>query len=370
MKKRNALYLYMGQRSQMGGVNLYRISTPANAIKEYSDSWDVAYCSFADVSYRGHQLSAFFSQFDLVIFPRLFFPAGTRFQEELAKIIRLLRALDIRIAYETDDDYTNDDRIVIDGDATEIMRWCDGLIVTQHLLGQKLQKRSGRPYYICPNSIQPVIWDNSHVESFRRTEKVTILLSGSETHYEDWRVLERVMPAILASYGDTVVFYVMGYHPDYLMDLPHTAYLPAMTYVEYAQVVRASDIILAPVVPDDGFNLGKSPIKAIEGMGASRIVNGTIAGGAVVATDNPVYRLAVRHNKTGLLVNHTATDWHCAIESLILDAELRHRLQHGAYAHAWKHYNYEKTWVKWVRAFNRIVDNPANKLVLPSTDGG
>lgn len=357
---KRAVYISMGSERRLGGVETYRIDTPMKNINQFSDSWQVDWLAIGEIDLTGHDLVKWLMQYDIVIFPRFFFPTE-RMRLEMAKLIHLMRQLNIRVLYETDDDYSNEDRQVSNGDAIELMRWSDSLIVTQQYLGDKLRKRSGRSYSICPNSL-PALWQDSSLPVHPKPEnKIVILLSGGNSHFHDWKVLADPMRRILDTYGDRILFRLSGYYPSYLEDLPHTEYLPGRSYVEYAQLVRSADIVLAPVVPNDKFNLGKSPIKAIEGMGA---------GAAVVATDNPIYRLAIRQNKSGLLVKHDENSWYEAIESLILDNDLRKRLQVGAYSRAWNKFDARKNWTMWVRAFDTVLRKSVNPISLPIPAGG
>lgn len=370
-KTRRGVYIYMGKKEQLGGVELYRISFPCYHINMYSPDWEMHWMGLSDIQARGWDLVKFISQYDLFIFPRLFFKTGSPFRAEMAKIISLIRKCGKRIAYETDDDYTNEHRPIMDGDAVEVMRWSDALIVTQSYLGEKLANRSGRPYHICPNSLVPDAWQNPIFSPLPRPEgKVVILLSGSPTHEKDWAVTANPLRRLLETHGDKAELWIAGYCPNYLKDLPNSQVLAGRSYPEYSQMVRSADIVLAPVVPNDKFNMGKSPIKAVEGMGALRDLNGYDAGAAVIATDNPIYRLAIKKGKTGIVVKHTEVEWYQALERMVLDEQMRHTFQIAGYEAAWRHFDATKTWVKWTDAFDTILRKPAHQIALPTQGGG
>ncbi len=370
MKKRG-LYLYMGKKEQLGGVELYRISFPCYHINMFSEAWEMHWMGLRDVKSRGWDLVAFFQQYDLVVLPRFFFAEGSPFRIEFAKIISLIRKLGKRVVYETDDDYTNEHRRIMDGDAVEVMRWSDALIVTQQYLGKKLSERSGRPYYICPNSLVPSAWKNPDFTPLPKPEgKLVVLLSGSPTHAFDWEVMQNPLRKLGENHGDKVEIWIAGYHPEYLNGMPNTQYLPGRSYPEYCQMVRSADIVLAPVLPNDKFNLGKSPIKAVEGMGAPRELNGREAGAAVIATDNPIYRLAIKNGKTGIVVKHNEVEWYQALEQVVLNDALRHEMQIAGYQAAWRNFDATKTWSDWTRAFDTILRKPAHQIALPTQGQG
>jgi len=379
-KKRRGIYIYMGKKEQLGGVELYRVSFPCYHINQYSETWEMHWMGLSDIKVRGWELVQFISQYDLFVFPRFFFPTGSPFKQEMAKIISLIRKCGKRILYETDDDYTNEHRKIMDGDAVEVMRWSDALIVTQQYLGQKLASRSGRPYYICPNSL-PHVWKNPDFSfSAARSDarlphpvpegKIVILLSGSPTHEADWAIMANPLRWLLEEHGDKAELWVAGYHPDYLKNLPSTQLLPGRPYADYTHLIRSADIVLAPVIPNDGFNMGKSPIKAVEGMGALRDLGGRDAGAAVIARDNPIYRLAIKNGKTGLVVKHTEVEWYQALEAVVLNDALRHSLQVAGYQAAWRHFDAAKTWTSWTRAFDAVLRKPAHQVALPTQGEG
>jgi glycosyltransferase involved in cell wall biosynthesis len=196
--------------------------------------------------------------------------------------------------------------------------------------------------------------------------KIIIGLTGSPTHSADWEVLRNVMPQLLEKNPD-VRLLLMGYIPEYFTELDNVIRLPFQSYDQYAQKIRNCDIILAPVDPNDGFNLGKSPIKAIEGQAARRkLSNGKFAGAAVIATDNPIYRLAIKNGETGLLVEQTSDAWNNAIQSLIDSAERRERIQVQGHKWVYKHHDMSKNWKLWDQAYRKILAAPQNNIAFPS----
>jgi glycosyltransferase involved in cell wall biosynthesis len=89
-------------------------------------------------------------------------------------------------------------------------------------------------------------------------------------------------------------------------------------------------------------------------MGASRFAGNSRAGAAVLATNNPVYRLAVEDGYNGLLVEQTPESWHQALTRIVTDHELRQRIQLAAYKTAWKRFDISRHVMDWARAYNSI----------------
>lgn len=303
---------------------------------------------------------------DLFVLPRVVAPKEENLGT-MAAFITLLRSAGKRVVYEVDDDYTNRYRDLTEMGVNHAMRiasWCDAITVTTPYLKDLMQRETKRPVYVLPNCIDPRVWDKP--ENRLPHEGIVIGLSGSATHYDDWKVLASPLRQILATdYGFPVRLRLTAFHPDYLLDLPNTDYLPGLDYAGYAEVVRSCDLILAPVDPEDGFNQSKSPIKVVEGMGAARPV-GIIpkAGAACIATDTPVYRLAITHEKDGLLTKHTPDAWCEAIDRLLRDRALRERLQGAAYKTAWRRFDMSLEWQQWARAYRSILAKPMHSVNL------
>lgn len=372
----NVAIIYMGKERRSGACEIYRGNQPGSMMNLYAEGWQVDWLYF-DTIYEAsvrdpESVIVFFQGMDLVIFPRLFIFSS--FDDELrlaiATLYSLIRGLGKRIVYETDDDYTNTHREVVAGDAVTPMRWADALTVTTDVLGKRMQKVCKRPFHVLPNCLAPELWGSADPPEVPHevTDKLVIGLSGSRTHIDDWRVVASPLRQIMTE-RDDVELWVTGFHPDYLADIPNTRYVDPLPYQHYAQIIRACDIILAPV-NHDGFNLGKSPIKATEGMGARRDVGGHPAGAAVIASDNEVYSIDIRDGKTGLLVEYTGEAWYEAMMQMIVDEDRRKAMQFAAYKWAWKRRDASLEWKQWVSAYGKILKSKPNLMTLPLVQEG
>lgn len=266
----------------------------------------------------------------------------------------VIRAWKHKAVFEVDDDFTNRYREVHNGgpNMLETMAACDAMTVSTHYLKKLMEHETGVPAYVCKNYVSIAAFKDGEVE--RRMPGLSIGITGSPTHMEDWRVLETVIPRILAEFPETFLL-IGGFHPDYLPEEgARVKYIDFMPYPIYTASMRAMDIILCPVDPDDRFNDGKSPIKAIEGNAAYRLIDGKPAGAAVIATRNPVYREWIVDGLNGLLVDHTPEAWYQAIRTLITDQALRKRLSYSGYQYACKHGDIETGWKDWARAYRAI----------------
>ncbi len=374
LKRKNAtrvMCIYMGQPKRTAGAcEIYRGNMPL-AYLGNQVAWKTEWDYFGNIwtQYAAYGLMVFIDliqSHDIFVLPRVY-AVDEEAAVGLAAFFALLRDFNKRVIYETDDDYTNEHRVVVNGDAINVASWTDAITVTTPFLADLMRKRTGRPVYVLPNCIDPALWKAG--EPPARAEhlqgKVIIGLTGSTTHYGDWIVLKDVLKPLLESNPHAHLI-VMGFHPDYLNDLPQTTYLPGLDYLRYTQVIRTCDVILAPVDPADIFNKGKSPIKAVEGMGAKRTLENRFpAGAAVIATNNPIYQLAVKNGETGLLVEHTPQAWQEGLQALLTNAELRRKLQMKGYAWVYKHHDISREWAQWAKAYRRVLEAPPNPTSIP-----
>lgn len=365
--------IHFEPKDVLTGCQIYRINVPFYYLGKHG--WDIRVekWEFIQEEFLKYGRGTFVKlamDYDVFVFPRLTLDPGQS-SRGLASLFKLIRVMGKRIIYEVDDDFTNLHRdlhhLGVHG-MSEVASWCDANTVTTPFLAKLMTSVTKRRSYILPNMLGPEIWERP--DRFIPHEGVTIGLSGSPTHEADWKILETVLPEIAKKdYGFKVQFLITGYHPEYLRELPNSEMIPGLPYDDYAQIVRHSDIVLAPVDPDDRFNDYKSPIKVIEGMGASRPVDDTIGGAACIATDNQVYRLSIKHNKNGLLCTQTPKSWYDAIDSVLSDPSLRSRLSVAGHAWAWKRHDIRKTWHEWSRAYYDVVGKPGNRKVLPTSSG-
>lgn len=353
----NVLSIFSGPIRSLGACEIYRATLPFHHLGLHG--WKSSWTWFHALDGKGGKaLYELMKQYDLFVFPRMqvkYEEKGLAFTEDF---FNQIRAMGRKIIYEVDDDYTNKYRVVTSNESIKVAALTDAVTVTTPYLQRLMESETGKPTYVLPNCVSPEQWfdgkANSRKPEYR--DKIVVGLTGSPTHEKDWKVLETVIPEIMNKYPN-VVFLNMGYTPEYLTGLPNTKYLPPLSYELYCQIIRGCDIILAPVDPDDGFNLGKSPIKAVEGMAATRMVDNRPAGAAVIATNNPIYQIAIRNNKSGLLVDQTPHAWSNALRELIEDTQKRKAFQFAGNKYARQAYDISKEWIRWDRAYRQILDS-------------
>jgi glycosyltransferase involved in cell wall biosynthesis len=322
-----------------GGCEFYRTFIPYTELR--SHGW---VADWIPVEKIDKILEVFgWGQYDLVQLSRV----GTWSKIEFAPAIKMVNELGARMVYECDDDLTNEHRKVVSYNIGDIVSLCDSVIVsTPHLA--KVMQRYGKPVYVAQNYVNM----RHFAERARVVEGLTIGLSGSKTHEEDWKVIAEPLKRIASEYEVHVI--VGGYCPKYLESVPGIKLIEGLPYKDYPAMIRQFDIGLCPV-NDDPFNLSKSGIKAMELMASQRRVGDKWGGAAVIASKHLIYNQTVNHNNTGLLVPYDEESWYQAIKSLVTDEAKRQRLQ--VTGHKWVAQNRSIAvgWKEWGKAFAQIM---------------
>jgi glycosyltransferase involved in cell wall biosynthesis len=268
-----------------------------------------------------------------------------------------------KVVLEYDDDYWTGSRdlnyeyrdLLI-----ELMTLVDGVTVTTpHLRDLVHRYASGVPVYVLQNCVMWSEWQGHARWDMWPEDYVVLALTGSATHYEDWKIVDKPLRRLLKEQGNTALIFG-AYCPDYMESLltqypDRVHFQAAEPYERYPAVIRQADIVLAPVVPDDEFNLSKSAIKAVEGMSACRTLPGGVKAGAVpVTSDTDYYRKSTGSGKRGLTVDHTEDAWHEALTALVSDNQLRMRLGRNGRKWSFQNRAIENQWPLWWNAYSQI----------------
>ena len=338
--------MFLHQDHKVHGCQAYRMLIPADELSRQGYLCDYLYFEQAQKIAQAEAARGLaglgIGSYDLYILPRFAVQANLGTD--------MLRQAGKKVVFEVDDDFTNQYRRVMSDDDVHLL-WdfvtnvADAVTVTTPYLADLMRKRAHKPVYILPNSVRWDEWQRP------KRERLTIGLTGSDTHGKDWGLLARVLPRVLQRHPE-VDLYVLGWLPDWAKDLalafPEQVILDGgwYTYPEYAPRAAGFHITLCPLDPDDEFNKSKSAIKAIEAMAC---------GSLAIATDTNVYRPALGHGSRGLLVKHTPEEWEAALESALTSSGLREKLTRKARAYARTHHAIDQTWSQWLHAYRDIV---------------
>lgn len=365
----NILALNFGSGDFPTACEIYRTNLPLTymSLHDHKTAWMPMADLAKKIREQGIQyLPSILAKVDLLVMARAVSLNDSEL-DGIAGIIEIARKLNKPVVFEVDDDFTNQHRNL--GDFTrhtiEIASWCDSVTVTTKYLSDLMRKETNLDTYILPNCIDPNVWNRT---SEREDEGAIVIgLTGSSTHYNDWKVLSRVFKRILKNQYEKPVKIKLGaFHPDYFNDLPNTERIPPLHYSAYAELVRSCDIILAPVNPLDLFNHSKSSIKAVEGLAATRKIGNQLGGAFCIVSDAPPY--SEISDGIGLKVKeHTADAWYNAIDSVLNLPELeRNKIQINGRKWVYKNRNMETAWKKWETAYKTIIKSQRNTF-LPYT---
>ena len=304
----------------------YRAFLPAEALGLVGVHADVRY-------YRDESVPALAAAADAIVVYRV--PATV----EVLDLIRDARARGAVVLYDVDD-------LIFDPDlAAEIpalsilppdeaalwlegvrryrttMEACDGFVGSTAGLVAHAAAVTGLPTYRFANGVGLLVGQQSDA-ALRKPRAPGPLrigyLSGTNTHDHDWALIEPAVAAVLRAHDDVELWLVGLVEPSAALE-PFAARVKRIGFTAWTalpRVLRDLDVNLAPLAADSRFNEAKSAIKWLE---AALVATPT------VASPTEPFQEAIAHGRNGLLAT-TTDEWQAAIESLLTDTALRHRI--------------------------------------------
>jgi len=244
-----------------------------------------------------------------------------KYSVELAQLVSRAHARGIRVLYDIDD-LVFDNRYVhlvlnyLDHPAREVdmdywfaeqgrygalMRLCDGVIVTNSYLADRVRAFCGLPTRVVPNFMNhaqlahsEVIFGSKLASGFNRDERIHVgYFSGSPTHRRDFALIADALLDLMES-DPRVVLRIVG-----LLDLgkrfAHVAgrveVFPMQNILNLQRLIGEVEINVVPL-QDNAFTNCKSELKVFEAAAV-----GTIT----IASPGFTLRGAIRHGETGFV---------------------------------------------------------------------
>lgn len=202
-------------------------------------------------------------------------------------------------------------------------RAADGLTCTSDYLAGRL-RRLHRDVRVVPNYVRPQDWPDPGPQP---DGPVVLVLAGSYTHEDDWRIVAPALRRLHDAHGDGIRLRVCGYIPDYLKPLCND-WRPWKDLDHYPAMLAGAHIGLCPL-PDSGFNRCKSPIKLYEYA---------LSGLAVVASPTQ-YGPVLRAAGQGAHIVPDGADWYAVLDHLIRHAAERQAAADGLRRHVIEHHD-------------------------------
>ena len=189
-------------------------------------------------------------------------------------------------------------------------------------------------------------------------DKIVIGYQGGSTHWEDLEssglggslkyILEKHDNVVFAMYAD--IRMLEAFVARYNLPKDKVFHIPARHFMDHPSGMHGIDIGLAPILACQ-FNLGKSHLKFLEGMAAGTAMIGSNVG--------PYARFERRHPGTVLTVGQgkwSSPTWVAAIEKLILNPDLLHKMKIEGRQLIVDQYSMEKNIHLWPSAWFSIVE--------------
>jgi glycosyltransferase involved in cell wall biosynthesis len=342
----------MGKEQGISPVSYYRTALPLKALDIYTKHSARSYDQFEmasmfqlaleegkdpDEPVRGH---------DVYVLSRLYREDGA---DDFVGAVHEEGGL---LVFDTDDDLTEEYRD-LDGRGWEFieqLKRVDLVTVSTPYLAKRMAKYTDHKPVVLPNHVDFDWFSQTSLLAKRRFDDVTVGVIGTQTHAGDWVFLKDAFRRLNDMDGVTVLS--AGFQPDYMEGYEHLSGVP---YKYYPQLMRQFDIVCCALDPDDGFNLSKSSVKALESMAsARRLPNGKIGGAVAVCTDMTLYRRTVNHMHNGLLVDNG--DWYEALKMLVEDVRMRTQIAYRG--HRWVRGNRDikSGYRMWKRAYLNLLE--------------
>jgi glycosyltransferase involved in cell wall biosynthesis len=189
------------------------------------------------------------------------------YQDDYEAFIAYIHDQGALLVFDSDDDLTETYRLVTGRgrEFCEFLGVADYITCSTPALADLFSQYTQRPPVVLRNCVDVDWMIERSAKSRRLVEGLTIGFSGSPTHYGDWYMPAAPLQRICRAYD--VVPVLHGEMPRYMKYVdPDSLQLSGVPLAIYPIVLKQFDILLCAVDLTDGFNCGKSAVKALEAM--------------------------------------------------------------------------------------------------------
>jgi glycosyltransferase involved in cell wall biosynthesis len=251
--------------------------------------------------------------------------------------------------FDTDDDLSENSRMLLGyGHQFKVaLRMADHVTVSTPALAEALAQYCQRPPVVLRNHVD-CEWFASVAGQMRRVlSGVTVGLSGSSSHYWDWKVATEALGRLAADYQD-VTPVLHGFEPFYAECLERVAKFEHVPYAVYPAILGQLDVVLCAVDTEDMFNSYRSDVKALEAMavGAVPVCSSQAEYGQLWIAGAPIL----------LVEEETADCWYETIRPLVEDESLRADLSARGREWVRNHRDMVDGYRDWAEAYRRFLD--------------
>ena len=262
---------------------------------------------------------------------------------EVLNDIRLLKAAGIRVMFSLDDLLVDEDIApeipalrILSGSEADLWREgmrryratleeCGEFIGSTSFLSQHVFDMFGMPSYVVLNGFSHAQYQLAlQARSARRTPGPVRIgyLSGSNTHAEDWAMIEASVGEVMRADRKVELWLVGQVEPSSRLGAfgSRIVRIPHMNWRYLPSLLRDIDVNVAPLVQGSRFNDAKSAVKWLE---ASLVGTATVASGAAGMVE------VIVDGKNGVIAE-SADSWARALLELVESEELRMHLGRSA----------------------------------------
>jgi len=219
----------------------------------------------------------------------------------------------------------------------EALSVADMVTVTQPVLGD-LYKEYNENIKVLPNCLDFSLWKKAPMKPH---DEVRLFWSGGSSHFEDWCLLEDVLPVVMSKYPD-VHLYIQGtaFHGT-LKNCPqervHVNSWAPYQALPYICAIRDPDIAIIPLRENE-FNACKSNIKWVE-MSALGVP-------CVISNVDP-YKVNYDGSNAVMIENNSSDGWIEGISTLVEDKILRSRIAGEALRYVKDNFDIDSKFKLW-----------------------
>lgn len=155
---------------------------------------------------------------------------------------------------------------------------------------------------------------------YEENRPVTIFFGALNREDDWWSIMPELNRILHQSKKEIKVIVIHDRKFFEAIEIPHKEFLPFCSYRDYEAALRASDIAILPLQPNQ-FNMMKSDLKFLE----------CAAHGVAVLASPTVYVQSIQDGETGFIYRNTA-EFAEKLITLIEDIELRRHIARNAYS--------------------------------------
>jgi hypothetical protein len=231
--------------------------------------------------------------------------------------------------------------------ARQAMGSVNGITVTTDILKgtyEPLAKSIG----VLPNSIDPDLWKPA---SFQPRNDIRLFWGGGASHFEDWTLLEPVLPVIFDKYKNVKLVIMGNVFPGTIKKLPKDRietheWVDVQAY-PYKMNILDFDIALIPL-RDSEFNRNKSCIKFVEASALGKP--------SVVSYVSPYKEAMLEDASNGMFIeNNHPLSWIEGISTLIEDEKMRRDMGQIAREVVLDRFDINKNYQLWIDYYTSLL---------------